>query len=136
MRHPPLECLGFRLAGTEDEGIEAGFCYDPKRPSSSSCFRDCSPHRHMSGLHHDIKANISFNDVGIDGCFFIFIQAGKSLSDVVQIKCRAHVLRHKPRFAVVFDNTNLTEFLVLENLNLLRFHIKTPMRSSPFQNPQ
>ena len=25
MSHPPFERLGFRLAGTENEGIEAGF---------------------------------------------------------------------------------------------------------------
>ena len=32
MRHPPLERLGFGLAGTQDEGIQAGFGNDGKIP--------------------------------------------------------------------------------------------------------
>ncbi|WP_264476155.1 hypothetical protein [Bilophila wadsworthia] len=32
MCHPPLERLGFGLAGTQDEGIQARFGYDGKIP--------------------------------------------------------------------------------------------------------
>ena len=32
MRHPPLERLGFGLARTQDEGIQARFGYDGKIP--------------------------------------------------------------------------------------------------------
>ena len=71
MCHPPLERLGFGLAGTQNEGIQAGFGDETERPAAPSRFRNYGVHGKMSFLHHGIKANISSNDVGSNGRLFI-----------------------------------------------------------------
>ena len=92
MRHPPFERLGFRLAGTEDEGIQAGFGYD----------------------EHLLFSSGGTNTVRT---LFVVIQKGNGFAHISKFQTLAHVLSHKPRLAIALDNPNLPKLSLLENLH-------------------
>lgn len=87
---PPLERLGFRLAGTEDEGIQAGFGND----------------------EHLLFSAWGTNTVRT---LFVVIQKGNGFAHISKLQALAHVLGHKPRLALAFHDANPAEFRFFKN---------------------
>ena len=90
MRHPPFERLCLRLAGTEDEGIQAGFGYD----------------------EHLLFSAGGTNTVRT---LFVVIQKGNGFAHISKLQALAHVLGHKTRLALAFHDANPAEFRFFKN---------------------
>lgn len=90
MDDPPFERLGFRFAGTEDEGIQAGFGND---------------------------GHFLFSTGGVitDDILLVVIQIRQGLRCVRKLQTLAHVLGHKPRLALAFHDANPAEFRFFKN---------------------
>ena len=97
MDDPPLERLGFRLAGTEDEGIQAGFGND----------------------EHLLFSAWGTNTVRT---LFVVIQKGNGFAHISKLQALAHVLDHKPRLALAFHDANPAEFRFFKNFQYVHMN--------------